>query len=87
MLSELGIESYKEVKFVLADGTILVRKVGDAYFEYQGNGGAAPVIFGETGDEALLGATTLESLGLVLNPLRRDLYPMRMMLARTDLAG
>ena len=33
------------------------------------------------------GATTLESLGLVLNPLNRELYPMRMMLARTDFAG
>jgi len=29
----------------------------------------------------LLGATTLESLGLVLNPFNRQLYPMRMMLA------
>lgn len=87
LLSELGIESYKEVKFVLADGTSVVRKVGDAYFEDDGNDVAAPVIFGEEGDEPLLGATTLESLGLVLNPLRREFYPMRMMLARTDLFG
>ena len=84
-LSELGIEAYKQVKIGLADGNTVVRQVGDAYFEYQGNGGAAPVIFGEDGDEPLLGATTLESLGLVLNPLRRELYPMRMMLARTNL--
>ena len=87
ILAELGIEPYKDVKFVLADGTTVERRVGDAYFEYNGYGGAAPVIFGEEGDEPLLGATTLESLGLVLNPLRRELYPMRMMLARTDLAG
>lgn len=86
-LGELAIEPYKEVKFVLADGTSVVRKVGDAYFEWNGYGGAAPVIFGEEGDEPLLGATTLESLGLMLNPLRRELYPMRMMLARSDLAG
>ena len=87
ILAELGIEPYKSVTFVLADGTKVERRVGDAYFEYRGDGGAAPVIFGEPGDEPLLGATTLESLGLVLNPLRRELYPMRMMLARTDLAG
>jgi len=86
-LRKLGIEAYKDVKFILADGATVVRRVGDAYFEYNGNGGAAPVIFGEEGDEPLLGATTLESLGLVLNPLRRELYPMRMMLARTDFAG
>ena len=43
--------------------------------------GGAPVIFGEPGDEPLLGATTLESLGLVLDPFKRRLIPMRMMLA------
>ena len=55
--------------------------MGDAYFEFQGEGGAAPVIFGEKGDEPLLGATTLESIGLVLDPFKRRLIPMRMLLA------
>ena len=58
-----------------------LQKVGDAYFEYKGEGGSAPVIFGEKGDEPLLGVTTLESIGLVLNPFNRELYPMRMFLA------
>lgn len=80
MLEELNIKSYKEITFSLADGTHIHRKVGDAYFEYNGNGGAAPVIFGEPGDQPLLGATTLESLGLALNPFTRELYPMRMLL-------
>jgi hypothetical protein len=53
--------------------------VGDAYFEYRGDGGAAPVIFGEDGDQPLLGATTLESLGLVLNPFKRELHPMTLL--------
>ncbi len=35
----------------------------------------------QTGDEALLGAVTLEELGLVLNPFQRSLQPARMMLA------
>ena len=61
--------------------TAITRKVGDAYFEFQGEGGAAPVIFGEPGDEPLLGATTLESIGLVLDPFKRRLIPMRMILA------
>ena len=43
-------------------------------------GGAAPVIYGEEGDDPLLGVTTLEALGLVLNPFTRELYPMRMLL-------
>src|SRR5207253_3534608 len=79
-LKTLGIEPYKTLDCALADGTLVSRKVGDAYFEYQGQGGAAPVIFGEVGDEPLLGATTLESIGLVLDPFKRRLVPMRMLL-------
>jgi hypothetical protein len=39
------------------------------------------VILGEEGNEALLGTITLEILGLVLDPFKRSLQPMRMMLA------
>ena len=39
------------------------------------------VILGEADDEALLGVVTLEILGLVLNPFKRILQPMKMMLA------
>jgi len=79
-LEKLDIKPHRVKKFVLADGTELERKVGDAFFEWQGKGGAAPVIFGEDGDEPLLGTTTLESLGLVLDPFKRELHPMRMLL-------
>lgn len=80
-LKRLGIRPHRTVDFALADGTTISRDVGDAYFQLQGEGGAAPVIFGEEGDEALLGATTLESLGLMLDPFKRRLVPMRMLLA------
>lgn len=75
------LRPYREVTFSLADGTTVTRKVGDAYFEIDGHLGPAPVIFGEAGDEPLLGATTLESLGLVFDPFKRRLIPMRMVLA------
>ena len=42
--------------------------------------GHTPVILGEPGDEALLGMVTLGILGLVLNPFKRTLQPMRMLL-------
>ena len=80
ILMKLGIVPHREVMFALADGSHITRKVGDAYFELNGEGAAAPVIFGEKDDEPLLGATTLESLGLVLNPFTRTLHPMRMLL-------
>ena len=81
ILRKLGIRPRRRVAFALADGRTITRKVGDAYFEFQGEGGAAPVIFGEKGDEPLLGATTLGSIGLVLDPFKRRLLPMRMLLA------
>jgi hypothetical protein len=43
--------------------------------------GVADVIFGEEGDSVLLGAFTLEALGLALDPLRRELKPLPMVLA------
>ena len=81
ILDGLEIEPYKKISFSRADGTVLKRRVCSAYFEYEGEGGPAPVVYGEEGDEALLGATTLESLGLVLNPFTRTLHPMRMLMA------
>ena len=81
ILRKLGLRPYRTETFTLADGTKVRRKVGDAYFEINGNRGPAPVIFGEKGDEPLLGVTTLESLGLVLDPFKRQLLPMRLLLA------
>ena len=76
ILTQLNIKPFKTQDFVLADGSKISRKMGGAFFAYQGESGYAPVIFGEPGDEPLLGATTLESLGLVLNPFKREIYPM-----------
>lgn len=81
VLDSLGIEPHREMSFALADGTSIKRRVASAYFEFEGEGGPAPVVYGEEGDSALLGVTTLESLGLVLNPFARTLHPMRMLLA------
>ena len=81
ILDELEIEPYREVSFSLADGTSIKRRVCSAYFEFEGEGGPAPVVYGEEGDSPLLGATTLESIGLVLNPFTRTLHPMRMLMA------
>ena len=58
-----------------------VARGGEALDRVRSVLGPAPVIFGEEGDEPLLGATTLESLGLILDPFKRRLIPMRMMLA------
>ena len=78
ILIGLGITPHSVQRFRLADGSSIDRERGDALFFYKNQRGAAPVIFGEPGDAALLGAVTLESLGFVLDPLRRDLIPLPM---------
>jgi hypothetical protein len=49
-------------------------------FKYGERVGGADVIFGEEGDSILLGALTLESLGLSLDPLRRELREIPLLL-------
>lgn len=77
----LGLKPFRDLDFVLADGTSLTRGVSECLFELDGQRATSPVVLGETEDEALLGSVTLETLGLMLNPLTRTLQPMRMILA------
>ncbi len=81
ILERLGIKPFAEQQFRLADGSKIVRKKGGALFRYEDSIGVADVVFGEEGDSVLLGAFTLESLGLVLDPLRRELKSLPMILA------
>jgi clan AA aspartic protease len=78
-LKKLGIKAVREEEFMLADGKSVKKDVGNALFEFRGKIGAAPVIFGDEGIY-LLGATALESVGLMLDPLRRELKPAPMFL-------
>jgi clan AA aspartic protease len=80
ILKRLGIKPIGEQQFRLADGTKIVRKKGVAFFKYGERAGGADVIFGEKDDSTLLGAFALESLGLALDPLRRELKPLPMIL-------
>ena len=81
ILDELGIKPLAEKSFRLAElGSKISRKKGIAVFKYKGEIGGADVIFGEPGDSTLLGAFTLEALGLALDPLRRELLPLPLIL-------
>ncbi len=81
ILERLGILPLASQEFRLADGSTITRRKGIALFRYGDRIGGADVIFGEEGDSLLLGAFTLEALGLALDPLRRELRPLPMILA------
>ena len=80
VLRKLRIRPLKRETFRLANGAEIVRRKGVALFKFRDYIGGADVIFGEEGDATLLGALTLEALGLSLDPIRRELKPMRLML-------
>ncbi len=85
----LGPEQWKAIRlkpkrsmtFTLADGTMIERNISECFISLPQGEGHTPVILGEDGDQSLLGAVTLEILGLTLNPFNRTLQPARMMLA------
>jgi predicted aspartyl protease len=79
-LTALGIRPLSEQEFRLTNGEKISRKKGGAVFRLGERVGVADVIFGETGDQNLLGAFTLEALGLSLDPLRRELHELPMLL-------
>ena len=80
ILQRLRITPVKEQEFRLADGSKIVRKRGGATFKRGEEVGFADVIFGEEGDSQLLGVTALESMGFVLDPIKRELRPLPMIL-------
>lgn len=71
----------RDMQFALADGTTVRRAVSECHLSLAHGDGHTPVVLGEPGDaEALLGVVTLEILGLVFDPFRRTLHPMRALL-------
>ena len=84
VLQRLGIRPHSSRTFLLADGTEITRAIGDAIFRIDDHRAASPVIFGEEDDAALLGTVSLESLGFVLDPIKRVLRPLPMVLGSIE---
>jgi clan AA aspartic protease len=70
----IGLEPQRNMSFSLADGTIAERKISECFIELPAGKCHTPVVLGEDGDDQpLLGVVTLEELGLVFDPFRREL--------------
>ena len=75
LLESLGIDKVRSVTLVMADGRRASRDVGDAVVTVNGDATPCRVVFGQADDEALLGLTVLEQLGLAVDPVQRRLIP------------
>ncbi|OGY17521.1 MAG: hypothetical protein A2784_05165 [Candidatus Chisholmbacteria bacterium RIFCSPHIGHO2_01_FULL_48_12] len=71
-LKQLHIEPIDSQKFILANGEEIEKSIGEARFTIRDKSRVSPVVFGEEG-VWLLGATTLENMGFILDPINRQL--------------
>ena len=74
LLEHLHIESRETRQFLLADGSYQTMGIGVASIGLEGSEWPCPVLFGIE-DLYLLGATTLETFGLVVDPESERLIP------------
>lgn len=79
ILHKIGIIADQKETFILANGEEIVKEVGEAVFQYGEHHRTSPVVFGEP-DIFLLGATALEAMGLILDPINRQLKKLPMII-------
>ncbi len=80
LLERLGIPRQFRRAFRLANGQSVERDVGMAVFHWNDHAGGAQVVFAEPDDEALLGVTALEAMGLTVDPVSEKLKPTDLLL-------
>jgi len=74
-LRELGVIPVRVDRFETADGRILERDIGFAFFYAAGRSTLAIAVFAKPGDMILLGAHGLEGMNLRVDLVRRELVP------------
>ncbi len=74
LLEWLHIRPYDRQSVAVADNSEPVWEVGKARLVYRDQEWVCPVVFGPE-DQYLMGATTLELFGLVVDPGRKELVP------------
>ena len=73
ILLSLGVARDKRGAFELADGSLRSFDIGETRVRVNGGETNSPVVFGEDGMSPILGAVTLEILGLAVDPARKRL--------------
>jgi len=82
-LEKLQIKPRDKRKFKTADGRLVEREFGAAEIEINGQSTYSTIIFGENSDAEVLGVTTLEELGLQVDPVTGELKPLELLLLTT----
>jgi len=75
VLQNLGVTPYSRLPFSLADGRRLERDITAVLVQIDARKAPIEVAFAEAGETAVLGATALEGLGLMVDPVAKKLVP------------
>jgi clan AA aspartic protease len=73
ILRELGVQPELRMPFIFADGRRLEMDRGTIFVRIDGRQTYTPCIFGSDDSTPILGAVTLEELGLGVDPVNRKL--------------
>ena len=71
---QVGVEPREHLEFTFADGRLASLPVGEARLTVEGREATSRVVFGEAG-QYLVGATTLQVLGLIPDTSNHALIP------------
>lgn len=80
LLKEIGVEADAKFRLRVADGRTIERDAVTVWIETEGKGYKVPIVAGQDGDVPVLGVTTLEILGLEVDPVTRTLKPTEYLL-------
>lgn len=86
VLERLGITPQFRRRFRVADGRVVELDMAWAVVKVEGEMTYTICVFGEPGMDALLGAVTLEELGLGVDPVNQRLVPVELLLIGFGLA-
>ena len=80
LLRELGVPPIGKRRLLLADGRRIEMNIGRAWVTIDGESEVTVVVFGGDNAPPLLGAYTLEGLGLAVDPLGQRLIPTHLIM-------
>ena len=80
----LGIRPVRRMAAVLANGVRILRDMGEAPLSIGDLRTTTWVVFGDANDAVLLGAITLQELGLEVDPKNETLRPTEIYMLRTE---
>ena len=83
VLARLGVAPYQRRDFRLADGRVVDLDLGQTWARVDGLTVITLVVFGAEGMGPVVGAYTLEGLGLAVDPASRQLFPRPALLMGT----